>query len=59
MIEYLALLALYTAVAWVTGMAVGEWTARRDARRTLQRRQILAGLHAVESARGRHLSRLP
>lgn len=52
--QFLILMGLYMTVAFVVGTLVGEWSARRDARKRLHRRQVLAGLHAVDSARGRH-----
>lgn len=52
--HYLITMALIALITWITGLQLGEWTARREARRNLHRRQILAGLHAVDSARGRH-----
>lgn len=52
--HYFLTMVLIATISWVTGLQVGEWSARRDARRNLHRRQVLAGLHAVDSARGRH-----
>lgn len=54
--QFLIMMGLYMTVAYLVGMEVGAWTARRDARKRLHRRQVLAGLHAVDSARGRHPS---
>ena len=48
LLTYAALVTL----GLVVGMAIGEWSARRDRRETIERRQILSQLLAVASARG-------
>lgn len=52
MIQYLALVALYMALAFVTGMAIGDWSARRDRRDAIARRQVMSQLLAVANVRG-------
>jgi hypothetical protein len=52
--HYFITMVLVATLTWLVGLQVGEWSARREARRRLHRRQVLAGLLAVESARGRH-----
>lgn len=55
--HYLITIALAALIAWTVGLELGRWSARREARRVLHRRQVLSGLHAVDSARGRHPSK--
>lgn len=50
--QFIVLMAMYMTCAWLGGMALGEWIARRDRRDTIARRQTLAQLFAVANTRG-------
>lgn len=50
--QFLILMALYMTCAWLVGIEVGRWLARRDRRETTARRQILGQLFAVANTRG-------
>ena len=52
---YIAAIAAYVALGFMVGLGIGDWSARRDRRDTIARRQVLSQLLAVANTRGGRL----